>query len=61
MSKIKIEIKTDNEAFDKESRNAEVARILRGIANKLDAGIWLTLRDLRDINGNRVGSVNTEP
>lgn len=55
----RIEIETDNAAFDDDG-GSEIARILRGVADKFD-GIVLpadldTLSvNLYDINGNRVG------
>ena len=53
--KFELWIYTDNAAFDSPP-NIEVARILRGIANGLDAGEdYLFYETLRDINGNDVG------
>lgn len=46
-----LSIKTDNAAF--EDPNAEVARILRDAAERVEQGFSRGL--LRDINGNTVG------
>jgi hypothetical protein len=51
---ITITIKTDNAAFQ-DNRHAEVARILRDLANRLDRGF--TFDRVQDVNGNAVGSV----
>lgn len=64
MSKFTLTINTDNAAFDAEAddahqtehdnaRNAEVARILRYAADRVEYG---TIGPLRDVNGNTVGS-----
>jgi hypothetical protein len=45
-------IKTDNAAFE-DGRDAELARILREIADGLDEGV--SAGNVRDINGNTVG------
>jgi hypothetical protein len=53
--KFTLTIDMDNAAFD--TPVAEVARILRDLAKRLDNGETETLTDatLRDINGNAVG------
>lgn len=59
MSKtVKISIDTDNAAFgDTEyDRYAEIARILREAANRVEVGDHCGEFTLRDINGNRVGA-----
>jgi hypothetical protein len=49
-----IEFKTDNAAFDGDAdKQAEVARILRGIADKVEAGADYGC--VRDANGNTIG------
>jgi len=48
----KLTIKMDNAAF--EDREGEVARILREIANKVEAGYWSGTA--RDYNGNDVST-----
>ena len=54
--KIKIEIKTDNAAFETVP-GIEAARILRAIANNLEDWTGDKFEDnLRDINGNTVGT-----
>lgn len=67
--KLRITIETDNAAFADDggshtpfSRGAEVARILRALATKVDAtGIDANAdRPLYDFNGNNVGSMTTE-
>lgn len=50
---INITVNTDNAAFD-ENPKAEVARILRSIADKVEAGSEPI--SVRDINGNKVGT-----
>ena len=52
---LKIRIKTDNQAFDQEGQ--EVARILRGLADKLEHldKLQESQLPLRDLNGNTVG------
>lgn len=58
MSKdVRITIDTGNAAFDDGNREAEVARILREAADRIEAGAEDFT--LRDINGNKVGSVTT--
>lgn len=52
MSEFRLTIKTDNAVFDDDS-NAELARILREVARKLDDGVGCG--NLRDGNGNVVG------
>ena len=58
MSKdVTLTIDTGNAAFDDGNREAEVARILREAADKIEAGYEDFT--LRDYNGNKVGSVTT--
>lgn len=61
-----ISINLDNDAFQNGNRNAEIVRILRSLADKLEsyqgditagAGIF---GNLRDINGNPVGTFDVE-
>jgi hypothetical protein len=54
MEKIVITIETVNAAF--EDNQNEVSRILRELADKLESG--QNPESLRDINGNKVGTVN---
>jgi hypothetical protein len=51
-----ITIKTDNAAFQDGNKDAEVARILRALADKIASG-RIHLGELHDINGNKVGKV----
>ena len=53
----KLSIDTDNAAFEPEEGGPrpELARILRELANVLDAGDGGRGRSLRDVNGNIVG------
>ena len=51
--KYQIEIKTDNAAFNDYPR-LEVARILKDLAGKAEAGYSLNI-PLYDLNGNKVG------
>lgn len=58
MSKdVTLTIDTGNAAFDDGNREAEVARILREAADKIEAGYEDFT--LRDYNGNKVGTVTT--
>lgn len=52
---VKIEIKTENAAFEGENQNYEIARILRILADKIEADNSLIYCPLGDINGNMVG------
>jgi hypothetical protein len=53
----RIKIDLDNAAFDDGSEGAEVARILRNLADKCSAhGCAQTYSNLRDVNGNTVGA-----
>lgn len=51
-------IKTDNAAFEDDGGRAEVARILRDIASKLEDGQDASHRIVYDFNGNQVGVYN---
>lgn len=57
--KINITIDTDNHAFEGNNRGAEVARILRKIADEYEDGAWVS-ESIQDINGNNVGEVFDE-
>jgi hypothetical protein len=54
-----LTIETDNAAFDEIDNGEafEVARILRDLAERIEAGdLWDTeIGNLRDLNGNKVG------
>jgi hypothetical protein len=53
---IRITIDTGNAAFSDGNKGAEVARILRELADRLDdSGAEVLPVTLRDYNGNRVG------
>lgn len=55
---LKIELATDNAAFE-DDRGAECARILRGLADRLEAGNFPSgsgAWGLFDANGNAVGN-----
>lgn len=58
MAKYGITIRTDNAAFE-DSPETEVARILRKLADDIEAR-GLDSYTLRDINGNRVGDAGYE-
>ena len=51
---ITITIETGNAAFSDGNRSAEIARILRELADKLDRNATLCVYD---VNGNRCGAV----
>lgn len=56
----KIEIRMDNAAF--EDRPAtELGRILRDLADNVEAGDFPNQISLRDLNGNRVGNFEILP
>ena len=55
---ITLTIRTDNAAFQDGNRAAEVARILRHVAARIEA-IGSPAGILRDSNGNPVGNVTT--
>ena len=61
LHKIKIKITTENAAFDDGNECAEVARILRELADKVENcnDLLYTEGALTDVNGNRVGYVQT--
>lgn len=50
-----LKLETDNAAFDDEP-HAEIARILREVADRMEAKRFT--RTLHDINGNAVGRVD---
>ncbi len=52
-----LTLETLNEAFDGANHPIELARILRVVANRIEAG--QTEGNVRDINGNRVGSFHS--
>ena len=59
---ITIKIETGNAAFDEEcggSPTHEIARILRDLADRFEDGT--PPEYLRDVNGNRVGTVDVRP
>ncbi len=53
MDMFKVEIETDNEAFDVHYDNQELIRILKEICKDLEEGEMD--RVIRDVNGNGVG------
>ena len=57
MKRIKITINTENDAFYPEWEH-EVAKILRETVKEIERGSFPEM--LRDINGNRVGTVEYE-
>ena len=58
---LKINIRTDNAAFEEDEGATECARILRDIASKLERGVWMDSNRLIDFNGNTVGEWTFEP
>jgi hypothetical protein len=62
MKTVRIHIEVENDAFAGKEGGREVARILRGLADRYaDAGTTdLPLQTLRDSNGNRVGEARLE-
>jgi hypothetical protein len=58
----RVNISTENAAFDGDARNHETARILRRIADRLDAGESMEFYEtLLDSNGNDVGRCAFKP
>lgn len=57
MAKVVIEFDTDNDAFDK-GNNAEVVRVMRDAARKIEHGIIPAT--LFDLNGNNIGSLTID-
>jgi hypothetical protein len=55
--KVTIEIRMDNAAFD-DAPAAELAQILRDLANRIDHDGQADDGPLFDANGNRVGSIH---
>lgn len=60
---MKLEIKTDNAAFEEPGATAELARILRKLADTIEHDALGDLEEsapilLYDANGNRVGRAN---
>ena len=49
----RLHFETDNAAFDGENKHPETARILRAIADDIEAG--RRIRNISDPNGNRIG------
>jgi hypothetical protein len=57
-----VQIRTDNDAFQDGNEQAELARILRGIAARLEAGEDVYyFQTIFDINGNDVGRFALKP
>ena len=54
---ITIHLSTDNAAFDDEARGDEIARILRGAADRIEGNEFPEQFNLHDANGNTVGRV----
>lgn len=52
----KLNIACDNDAFYSEAKHAELVRILREIADALEEHGGLMGKNVRDINGNTVGT-----
>lgn len=53
---VTIKIETDNAAFE-EAFGDEVARILRDLARRFESQTCIDGTAIRDINGNKVGTV----
>ena len=52
----KLNIECDNDAFHSEQKHAELVRILREIADAIEEHGGLVGKNVRDINGNPVGT-----
>jgi hypothetical protein len=53
-----LKISLENEAFYSEQKHAELIRILRELADRLEEHGGLTGTNIRDVNGNTVGKVS---
>jgi len=51
-----LKIATDNAAFADGNGPAELARILRAVADRLESDLYNRTEAVRDGNGNKVGS-----
>ena len=61
MKAFHLSFRTDNAAFDDNNSEAEIARILRLAADRIDNhGVTTYRHIIHDANGNHVGSYNTE-
>lgn len=58
--KVTIEINCDGAAFDG-FPYAEVASILTALADETERGGFVPTHDLRDLNGNKCGTVTVTP
>lgn len=57
----RLQIETDNEAFA-DNMGAECARILRAVADRIEAGDYSGLYEsVRDLNGNACGTFRLKP
>lgn len=52
----KVEVRLDNAAFDKATKDLEISRILRDLSEQMGKGQLGPGLILRDINGNAVGA-----
>ncbi|MBR1002693.1 hypothetical protein ABIF65_005966 [Bradyrhizobium japonicum] len=59
MQRFFVSIKTENDAFAGDQFEREIARMLRQIADRLEAG-HRTCGSVQDANGNRVCEYGTE-
>lgn len=53
-----IRIESDNDAFADGECNAETARILRTLADRIEAGGAVDMTSVHNVNGNNVGTID---
>lgn len=55
----KLQFTTDHAAFEDDAEEVETVRILRNVAERVEAGIWDGA--VYDANGNRIGQFSLTP
>jgi len=59
---LRLQIETDNAAFEGDAMRGEVARILRTVADRIESGEPTRLyQSVYDINGNACGTFRLKP
>jgi hypothetical protein len=61
MARFTVQLTADNDSFEPDP-GPELARILRGIADRIEAGdTYDTFRTILDVNGNDIGRFALKP